>query len=453
VPDRIRDVAKALDVRVALTGGLTRDLLRLDYGQLSRDEFTTQVHDFDIVVEARNLHGYRAGAIHFAYELVRRLPGKLTLNEAFHTATISTDDGVELDIASSRMEFYPSPGMLPQVDVSGYSIEQDLPRRDFSINAVALELHPTPGALIDPIGGAADIRDGLIRILHSRSFIDDPSRLLRAIRYSVRLNFDLEPVTRDQYRQAVEDGMLDCLSAERVRYELECIGSEPRWVETWGVLDLTEVTDALAKPLGGICRRWSLEDAQALDIALKNQSALLQNDDLPPWLIRTAWVLTDVADEHIETVAARLGLFPKHIRLLRQARSLMHACGYELSGELRPSQIVELLERWPRLSAVTALFIHPTNTDSARMVRRQILRYLDTWSAVDNLLDGHALQELGAVEGPHLGKLQRYLRSQRLDGNITDLDDEVAAAVEWLAQHNQAPGEVDSGDRTGEDEP
>lgn len=435
VPERIADVASALNLRCALTGGLVRDLLRLELGQITRDDFVAAVHDFDIVVEGLGQAG-SAGGTALAYELVRRLPGKLTVNPSFQTASIHVQaDSIEIDIASARREEYPAPGQLPQVDTISCSIEQDLPRRDFSINALALELHPAPGVLVDPLGGIGDLRDRLLRVLHSRSFVDDPTRLLRAIRYSMRLNYDLEAVTREQYAQAIDDGVLDCLSPERVRYELECIANEPRWVEVWGVMDLTRLTDGLAEALGGVSVRWALDDAQALDIALKNQSKLLEQDGLEPWIMRTGWLLRSVPDAQLQPVAERIGLYPKQIALLQQVRRLLHDCAYQLAGELRPSQVVQLLERWPRAAAAAALFTYTNNVDSARMTRRQLLRYLDTWCHVRGELDGHALLALGAAPGKQLGELRDFLRYARLDGDIVTAEEEAAVAVNWIRQH------------------
>jgi tRNA nucleotidyltransferase (CCA-adding enzyme) len=419
IPDRIHDVAAQLEMRVALAGGIPRDLLRHVSGQLTREEFDEQSNDFDLVVEGPG--GPRGGAgVSFAYELVRRLPGKLTTNGVFHTATIETDDGVQIDVATARLEEYPAPGQLPVVDVSGYSIEADLPRRDFSINALALELYPNRGRLIDPLGGAGDVRDRLVRILHSNSFSDDPTRLLRALRYSLRLNYDLEPATRAVFQSAIDEEVLAYLSAERVRYEVECIGREPRWVELWGVMDLTHITDGLADALGGISRFWALEDATALDIGLSNHSALLVREGVEAWLLRTGWLLRTLTDEQFRLLAARLGLYPRQVQLLLSARALLRAEVKRLSRPLRPSQIVRVLENWPPAAILGAIFTYTANAPGPIAARHNMLRYLDEYSLVRSALDGHALLELGAPAGPALGELLKQLRYLRLDGVIRD---------------------------------
>jgi len=215
----------------------------------------TQARDFDVVVAGRGDPRLGGAAIPFAYELARRLPGKLTINAAFHTATLVTDDPVRIDLTTARTETYPRPGQLPEVDVSGVDIATDLLRRDFAANAIALDIADDYGQLIDPAGGLGDIAARQIRVLHGASFSDDPTRLLRAVRYSVRLGYDLEPVTRAQFSQAVDDGVLDHVSPERIRNELEWIGGEERWAQMWAVLDIAGVL--------GSCTRRSLASAPA----------------------------------------------------------------------------------------------------------------------------------------------------------------------------------------------
>ena len=218
---RLRDVGRQTDMRTALVGGVPRELLRVQHDQLPAERLFEDVRDFDVVVEG--------DALIYVKELHRRLPGRIVENAPFRTATLTLDDGVILDIASARTEEYEAPGALPTVSTAGTSLSQDMARRDFTVNAMALDLSDTPGELIDPTGGAGDVADKQIRVLHPRSFIDDPTRLARALRYSIRLEYDLEPATRSLYIAAVEEAVTDHLTPERIRYELECIAREERW--------------------------------------------------------------------------------------------------------------------------------------------------------------------------------------------------------------------------------
>jgi tRNA nucleotidyltransferase (CCA-adding enzyme) len=160
------------------------------------------------------------------------------VHERFDTATVRID-GRRADIARSRSERYAQPGALPAVEPAG--IEEDLGRRDFSINAMAVRVDE-PGTLIDPHGGRSDIARSLLRVLHERSFTDDPTRALRAARYAARFGFDLELRTAGLIR----DADLSVVSRDRVDAELDLIADEPNAVEAmrlasaWGLVELSE---------------------------------------------------------------------------------------------------------------------------------------------------------------------------------------------------------------------
>jgi tRNA nucleotidyltransferase (CCA-adding enzyme) len=436
---RVRDAAQALGLRAALVGGVPRDLLRIDLGQLQRDMFATCVRDFDIVVEGPG--DTRGGpAVRLAYELARRLPGKLTINEAFHTATLETFDPVRIDLASARTETYPAPGSLPVVDVSQISIEDDLVRRDFSVNALAIEAGESFGQLIDTVGGAGDLRAKEIRVLHSVSFHDDPTRLLRALRYSMRLGYDLEPATRMLYQAAVDDGVLDYLTPERVRYELECIAREDHWQQLWAVMDVSGLTRSLSPALHGVSAYWELEDATGLDIALRNQATLLAAEDVPPWLARTAWVLSSVPPAHLFLAGQRIGLGKRDLLAVRTALEVLHRSVRQLSQGPRPSQVVQELEHYPRRGVVLALFIFQPRTEEGIAARKQLRVYIEEYSTTKGWLSGHDLLALGLPPGRALGRVQQQLRYLRLDGVITNEQAEREAALGLIQQH-AGPGE------------
>ncbi len=161
-----------------------------------------------------------------------------TLHERFDTAAVSFR-GRRLDLARTRSEKYRRPGALPEVEPA--DIESDLSRRDFTINAMAIDL-ADPGTLIDPHGGAEDLGRGVIRVLHARSFVDDPTRALRAARYAARLGFDIDHRTADLLREVD----LTTVSPERLRSELALISEEPgalealRLVSAWGLIGISD---------------------------------------------------------------------------------------------------------------------------------------------------------------------------------------------------------------------
>ncbi|MFH1484996.1 MAG: CCA tRNA nucleotidyltransferase, partial [Chloroflexota bacterium] len=196
--------------RLYLVGGTVRDLL------LGRTTL-----DLDMVVEG--------DAMVLAETLAARVGGRLTIHRRFGTAKWKWGD-VVIDLATSRSESYARPGALPTVR-SG-SIGEDLGRRDFTVNALAAHLSPDRfGELIDPCGGLSDLEQGLIRVLHDGSFIDDATRILRAVRYEQRLDFRLEPKTENLVRKDVR--LLDTISGDRLRHELELVFREE---EPWRIL-------------------------------------------------------------------------------------------------------------------------------------------------------------------------------------------------------------------------
>jgi tRNA nucleotidyltransferase/poly(A) polymerase len=193
----VRDAAKEKNCRPYLVGGPVRDLL------LGRSAF-----DLDITVEEDSSALARA--------LAKQMNGRVKSFPQFLTYKVTADQMPEIDIATARKERYRSPGALPSV-TAGH-LRDDLLRRDFSINAIALDV--IEGVLHDPTGGEADLHAGVVRVLHDQSFIDDPTRIYRGIRLAARLSFSIEPHTAQLMREAIATGALITISKERIWREL-----------------------------------------------------------------------------------------------------------------------------------------------------------------------------------------------------------------------------------------
>jgi tRNA nucleotidyltransferase (CCA-adding enzyme) len=420
IPHHLGNISAQLGARAALVGGLPRDLLRIRQKQLERDAFASEVRDFDVSVEG--------DAVLFAFEAARRLPGRLVVNAAFHTATLYTEDPVKLDFTTARRETYASAGMLPEVDVSGVSLEEDLLRRDFTLAALALELGERDGRLIDVAGGAGDIRDRRVRVLHDRSFFDDPTRLFRALRYSMRLDYKIEEATQQQMMAAIMENSVDFLSPERLRYEIECIGGEDCWGEVWQAIDYVRLSGCVHPAMDGLNRGWKSSDARALDIALRHHAGFLLQEDVPPWIVRSAWTLGVVPLESMEAVCTRCGFYSRHRLWLVQARAVMRAVAESMLASLPPSLASSVLEKFPRQAVIVAAFSMQPRTQEEVQLRSTMLRYLTDWSQVRCGLDGHALMELGIPQGPQLGELRGRLRYLRIDGLVQSDVQELEAA-------------------------
>ena len=193
-------IADELKVKAYIVGGPVRDKL-----------LGIANYDLDFVVEG--------DGIKFAEALNKKLKGKLTTYRAFGTATIEIK-GKRIDIVTSRKETYKYSAAYPTVKPS--AIKDDLFRRDFTINAMAISVNKKNfGKLMDFYGGQKDLKKGVIRVLHDKSFMDDPTRIFRAVRFSVRFGFKIEPHTKKLMKEAVMDGLLGEVNAGRIRKEIE----------------------------------------------------------------------------------------------------------------------------------------------------------------------------------------------------------------------------------------
>lgn len=195
--DLVADVSREKDCRPFLVGGPVRDLL------IGRPAI-----DVDLTLEE--------GGSTLARALAKRVDGRVRSYPQFLTYKVTADGLPEIDIATARKERYRAPGALPAVTTG--KLKDDLLRRDFSINAIALDV--LDGSIHDPASGERDLREGVIRILHDRSFIDDPTRVFRALRLATRLGFSLHPETARLLREAVESGALMTVSKERLWREI-----------------------------------------------------------------------------------------------------------------------------------------------------------------------------------------------------------------------------------------
>ena len=258
---RLGEVAEAAGAKAYLVGGPVRDLI---LGRPSPDT--------DLAVEG-SVEAVVAG-------LVQEFGGRIKKTTDFLTATVRLGDEREIDVAHTRTETYPEPGALPVVLPA--PLEDDLRRRDFTVNAMALALAPGKfGELIDPHAGYADLEAGLLRVLHERSFEDDPTRMLRAVRFRQRLGFGLDPHTRELLLRAADEGALSTVSGARLRGELRTIFLEApsdaltamqelHLLEAMGLPPAGEVAMERAQRLPAAARAlgMELEEARPISVCL-----------------------------------------------------------------------------------------------------------------------------------------------------------------------------------------
>jgi tRNA nucleotidyltransferase (CCA-adding enzyme) len=400
-----------------IVGGAVRDLL------LAEPDEPLLIDDIDLVVD-----GFAQAADEGAgVELARALRetytnARLQIHGRFQTAALLWHrdpqlDSLWIDIATARTEFYPYPAANPEVEAS--SIRQDLYRRDFTINALAIRLTvPRSGELLDFFGGLLDLRDRQIRVLHANSFIEDPTRIFRAVRFAVRLGFQIDPQTEGYIRHAIASGIYHRVQAEmdrtpalqtRLRRELNYILEAPYWksalrrLADLGALcclhpDL-ELTDELWKRLR-LVDRW---------LKRFNPHSTLEH-----WELLLEVMILHLAPEDRGKVAENLQLPTNSIQRLQQFDQIQSAVATALPKCQRPSHVVQLLSQYD-LPTLTLLSV-----SSPRSLRRQIWRYLTCWATIKSPLDGNDLKALGYKAGKQFKPMLDALRAAALDGEVSD---------------------------------
>lgn len=384
-------LAREEGMALYLVGGPVRDLL------LGRP-----VLDLDLVVEG--------DAIALGRRLARDLGGQARAATTFGTIKLHLPLMAPVDLATARREDYPHPGALPRVRPG--TIQEDLARRDFTIHAMAVDLSPTAfGQLLDPFNGAGDLERRWVRVLHERSFVDDATRILRAVRYEQRLGFSLEPGTEGLLRRHLS--MLDTISGDRVRHELERIFYEPAPERALERCQALGVLGAIYPPL-----RWPPQASPAL-VRARGEGRRLDP------LLYFALLASTLAPEHIQGLEGRLNLPGRWRRLARDTVALRKVLPRLASPSLRPSQVFALLrDHHPQAVQAWALLTTPPTS-------HHLQAFLDRYRYVKSALNGDDLLALGVPWGPIVGRLLEGLLMARLDGQVRTREEE----VEWVRLH------------------
>ena len=388
---------EALGHPVAAVGGLVRDLL------LGRVDART---DLDLVVEGR------AAAV--AQAAARELGGKTVEHPAFLTATVILPDGRRIDFATARREAYRAAGALPVVERT--SLEEDLGRRDFSLNALAIRLDGAErGRLVDTTGGLADLRARRIRVLHPLSFVEDPTRILRAARFAARLGCRIDPTTRRLAAQAARLDVYRALSGDRLRTELELLLAEPR-----SVAALREAGRLGAWRLLGAPAPMGREASRRLTAALAPRALAGLAPDTPVGLCLLA--LTE-GTPAIEAWMDRLSLAPARRESIRGARRDAPRLIASLADVREWSAAYGILSGMPELTlAWTRALAGPS------VARRQVDRHLRSGRRIRPLATGDDVAALGVPPGPEIGAILRGLRAAQADGHVRSR----TGALRWL---------------------
>lgn len=397
------DLARLNNMPVYLVGGFVRDLI-LGVNNL----------DLDIVVEG--------DGIKFAEAFAEKLNAGLIRHRRFGTATVTPKKHLKIDIATARKEYYPQPAHLPEVTCG--ILKDDLMRRDFTINAMAVSINRRDfGRFIDCFQGKKDLADKKIRILHDLSFIDDPTRMLRAIRFEQRYNFSIEPKTLKLLKEANKRKMLQKVQPQRLRDELILILKEERPLKQ--MLRIKELVG-----FGFISPRLSLS---------KNNLAFLESigrqiswfkkkypkrRQLDAWLIYLTGLIAGLDVNNIKLICKRFAFRRGEEKRMLAYKKLNPEFIRKLGrGKIRPSQVFGLLEP---LSYEVIILIKARFEGS--ILKKHIEDFFEIYNGMRIHVSGSDLRELGLTPGPDYQKIFHRLLNAKLDGLVKTKEEELALA-------------------------
>ncbi len=388
-------VAEEMGANAYLVGGSVRDLL---LGQANLD--------IDLVIEG--------DGIRFARELAERLQAKMRSHHRFGTANIILDS-LKLDIATARTEYYESPAALPKVEMS--SIKKDLYRRDFTINTLAVKLNARDfGMLIDFFGGQRDLREKTIRVLHNLSYVEDPTRAFRAVRFAERFGFKLSRHTENLIKSAIQMDLFERLSGSRLFDELVIAFSETNPVKTLKRLSDYGLLKVIHKDL--VFDEKLEATLSSMYETLAWHTLLFLDEKVDRGILYLIALLSNLDDEKRTEALQRLA--PP--RATREIIRKSIAESAEILGKLPLNDPVRLYHLLSPKDIEIILFSMAITKDTRK--KREISQFLVELRKTKPFLKGRDLKKLGITQGPLYSIILRDLLDERLRGSLKTEEDE-----------------------------
>ncbi len=401
-------IAEDLGMQIYAVGGFVRDLL-----------LGIPTFDLDFVIEGT--------AQQLADKLLELYPAKFELvasHDRFQTANLIYHGQCgdhEVDLSTARTEFYEFPAALPEVEASG--LDQDLLRRDFTINALAVALNPQRfGQLIDLFNGLGDLQEKVVRILHPFSFIEDPTRMVRAARFAGRLGFHLDAKTKEQARRASQMGIFDDLGGVRIKAELRMILESPLRLNSLNLL----------AELGGNLRYLDtqLEYGESQRKSIRRAERLLARYTVDvPWVVYLGALLSDLPVERLQGLLERLMLTNHQKEVIVSGLDLHRQMPLAM-GDLKRSEIFEMMQGRPRESLAIAAAVGQVGS----YLRRAVKLYLEELADTKLDISGADLIASGFKPGPQLGAVLKHVLAARLDGDCHNRDQQLQMATTYFNQ-------------------
>ncbi len=403
---KIGEIAEHLGYNVYAVGGFVRDLL------LRQENL-----DIDLVVEG--------DGIALAKTLQKEIKAHIHTYQKFGTAVIIFPDGFRLDIATARTEYYEFPGALPKVEMS--SLKLDLYRRDFTINALAIKLNPNQfGLLLDFFGGQRDLKEGMIRVLYNLSFVEDPTRILRAVRFEQRFGFKIGKQTLDLIKQALKLNLLSHTTGSRIWHELKCIFLEPNPA---GIIERLNELSVLKSFYPALKWGKNLKNLfKEIESVLSWFDLLYLEETYAKEEVYLMGLLDPLSEEETDSFLTQLE-FPlnKKSLFLEKRKKIFNI--YHLwckKREIKPSLVYLTIKEIP------VEFVLYLMAKLSPYKKRWLSRYFTQWRQIKPILTGNDLKAMGLKPGPIFKTILEELLKARLDGKVKTEEDEKKLVKKFL---------------------
>jgi len=413
-------VADGLGVSAYVVGGFVRDLL------LERPNF-----DVDIVVEG--------DGIQFGKALASEIHARVKTHERFGTASLHSParlglpPELTLDVATARTEYYEFPTALPTVKQS--SIKKDLYRRDFTINTLAIRLNKEPGQLLDFFGGKRDIKDRVIRVLHSLSFVEDPTRAFRALRFEQRFGFSMSKETKSFIQSAVALDLFHRLSGHRIGDELIHLLAEPHPTDAVGRLQEHGLLQFLHPRLTWTTQ--TIHQFQTISEVVTWHKFEFPEEPVGSWKLYAIALFEPLGGEALQTAWNRLGFPERPTRMVVEFLKVKtHLMRLLLQPESTPAEIYQALHPY---SLEILLYLMAQNQSQTFKTQgmRHIQSYLRTLRFMKPTVTGSDLHALSLPKGPVYGRILDCLFQAKLNGQVTTPEEELELARALVARESK----------------
>jgi tRNA nucleotidyltransferase (CCA-adding enzyme) len=408
-------VADMMGYQAFLVGGLVRDIF------LKRENL-----DVDVVIEG--------DGIKFAHEFAAHHPVRVRSHKKFGTVVMVFPDGFKVDVATARIEYYDFPAAPPSVEVS--SLKMDLYRRDFTINTLAVKLNKRDyGMLVDYFGAQRDIREKVIRVLHNLSFVEDPTRVLRAIRFEQRFGFKIGKLTLSLMKNAVAIDSFKGLSGRRLFLELKLLLMEPEPIKAIERLDEFGLLQVLSP---AIDLTWELRNLlEATRGVLSWFDLLYLEEDYDPWKVYFLGLTSSLDGRSLQALAERLQMGDGQGRRMITQRLGVGAVLDQLYKFQEKSNyaLYKLLSQYD-----TEILLYMMARANNRTIKRLVSHYFTKLKGIRRLLKGKDLKAMGFPPGPLFKEVLEALLEARLNNEVATREDETAFAVARFGNFRQ--GEI-----------